>query len=121
MGEQSQEDRRKFRRAEFPCKIVVGSPIRLLTSHTENLSEGGIRVLLEERVAPFTMVGLEIYIEKEKPITCKGKIMWVQEKINPLENKATLYDTGIQFVRLENCEQEYFKKLVRTIMGEEKT
>ena len=43
-------ERRNFIRAVFPCKILVGSPVRLFASHTEDIGEGGIRVLLEERL-----------------------------------------------------------------------
>lgn len=113
------KERRKFPRAVFPCKIILASPIRYLNSHTENLSEGGIRVLLEEKISPYSIVGIEIFVDKEKPIRCKGRIIWVKEKINPLENVSVMYDTGIQFIEINDCDQEYLRRLVdRLISGE---
>lgn len=109
------QDRRKFPRAAFPCKIMLDSPIRLLVSHTENLSEGGIRVILEEKLNSFANVGMEIHLEKSRPIKCKGRVMWVMEKINPLEKQATLYDTGIQFTNIAQADKDYISKLVNTI------
>ncbi len=80
----SQEERRKFPRIAFPCKIVLSSPLRSLTTHTENISEGGIKIIVEEKLSAFTTIGIEIFLEKDKPIKCKGKIMRVTEKVNPV-------------------------------------
>ncbi len=110
------DERRRSPRAPFPCKIVVGSPIRLLVSHVENISEGGIRVLLEEKLSNFVNVGLELFVEKEKPIKCKGKVMWVQERINPIQQTPVIFDTGIQFINLSVEDKQYLKKLIDTVM-----
>lgn len=110
------QDRRKFLRADFPCKIVVGSPIRLLVSHTENISEGGIRVFLEEKLSAYTNVSMEIFFEKDRPIKCKGKIMWVVERINPIEKKAILFDTGIRFFEINDSDKQYIRQLVEKIV-----
>jgi c-di-GMP-binding flagellar brake protein YcgR len=114
------QERRQFPRAVFPCKIVVSSPIRLITSHTENISEGGIRVMLEERLAPHSPVGIELFFEKAKPIKCKGKIAWVRERLNPLEREATMYDTGVRFVDISDKDREYIKTLVGALIEQGK-
>ena len=111
MAEEGSE-RRIFTRALFPCKILISSPVRMLTSHTENVSEGGIRVILEEKVPVFTMVGIELFVDKNKPMKCKGKVAWIKEIINPIERQATMYDVGIKFVDLSDFDKVYIKKLV---------
>jgi hypothetical protein len=110
-------ERRRFPRAEFPCKVIIGSPIRLLASHTENIGEGGIRVILEERLHPFTKVSLELFFEREKPIRCKGRVVWIVEKVNPIENEPLLFDTGIEFVEINETDKEYIRRLVETIIS----
>ena len=114
------QERRQFPRANFLCKIVVSSPIRLITSHTENISEGGIRVILEERLSPHSPVGIELFFEKGRPVRCKGKIAWVREKLNPLDKTVTMYDTGVRFMDLTEKDREYIKKLVDVIADESK-
>ncbi|MFH1338742.1 MAG: PilZ domain-containing protein [Candidatus Omnitrophota bacterium] len=114
------EEKRKFPRVIFPCRIVIGSPIRLLVSHTENIGEGGIRVILEEKLSAHTMVGLEIYVEKEKPIKCKGKVRWIGEKVNPLDRESLLFDTGIEFVGIDEADRQYIRKLVEIVLAQEK-
>ncbi len=112
-------ERRKYPRANFPCKVFVGSPIRLLTSHVENIGGGGMKVILEERLKPFTIVGLEMFVEKEKPIKCKGKVIWVKEKVNPLEREPVSFETGIKFVEISECDREYIEKLVDRLLSEQ--
>jgi hypothetical protein len=110
--EKSGAERRTAPRAIFPCRIMISSPVRLLVSHTENISEGGIRVMLEERLSPFTMVGIELYFDKNKPIKCKGKIAWIKEITNPVDRAANMFDTGIKFIDVGEFDKAYLKKLV---------
>ncbi|MCP4653366.1 MAG: PilZ domain-containing protein [Candidatus Omnitrophica bacterium] len=114
------ENRREHSRVSFPCKIMISSPVRLLVSHTENLSEGGMRVVLEEKLSPYTMVGIEVFFEKNKPIKCKGKIAWVKEMVNPIAKTPTMFETGIKFIELNDCDKEYIKKLIKAITPEQK-
>ena len=114
------EERRRFPRANFPCKITVVSPIRYLNSHTENISEGGIRVLLEEKLSPYSVVGVEIFVDKGKSIKCKARIVWVKEKINPLEKVPVMYDTGVEFIEINDCDREYLRKLVEKLLSAQK-
>jgi len=114
------EEKRKFPRAVFPCKVIIGSPVRLIVSHTENISEGGLRVMLEEKLGAYTNVGMEIFFEKERPLKCKGRIIWVVEKINPLEKKAVMYDTGIQFIDMQETDIQYIRNLVSALIVSDK-
>jgi len=112
--DQDNVERRQYTRALFPCRIMISSPIRLLISHTEDISEGGIRVMLEEKLSPFTMVGIELYFDKNRPMKCKGKIAWVKEITNPIEKMPSMFDTGIKFIDLTDFDKLYLKKLADT-------
>jgi hypothetical protein len=116
MNSQEQE-RRKFPRAAFLCKIAVGSPIRWLTSHTENLSAGGIKVILDEKLNVYTTVGLEIFFEKDKSIKCKGRVAWVEEEVNPLEmaSEPIIFITGIEFAEISDNDKQYIKRLIKVL------
>jgi hypothetical protein len=110
--ENSGSERRAAARVPFPCKIMISSPVRLLVSHTENLSEGGLRVMLEEKLSPFTVVGIELYVDKGRPVKCKGKVAWVKDIFNPIAREAILYDTGIKFIELNDFDKNYLKKII---------
>ena len=111
------QERRRFPRAAFPCKIAVGSPIRWLTSHTEDLSSGGIKVILDEKLNVYTTVGLEIFFEKDKSIKCKGRVAWVEEEANPLEmtSEPIIFITGIEFTEINDNDKQYIRRLVKVL------
>jgi Tfp pilus assembly protein PilZ len=94
---------------------MLESPIRLLVSHTENICEAGVRVILEEKLKAFITVGVEVYLEKTQPVKCKGKVVWAMEKVNPLETQATRYDIGVEFTDISTADKESIRNLVNTI------
>ena len=115
-----EQERRRYTRAIFPCKIVVSCPKQLLVSHTENIGEGGLRVFLEDRLEPLSIVDLKIFVKKESPIKCKGKVVWVAEMLEPIDNQPLLFDTGIEFTEMDDTGRKYMEKLVDVILAKEK-
>ena len=111
------QERRRYPRVDFPCRLVLGSPLRAISSHTENISEGGLRVILEEKLLTFTEVGVEFFVEKRKTIKCKGRIVWVVEKINPLDKEAIMFDTGIEFTGIKDADKGYIRNLIVTLLS----
>lgn len=112
-------ERRKFPRASFPCKIIVEAPLRLMTSYTQNIGEGGVRVILEEKLEVYEPVSLELFFSRENSVKCKGRIVWVVEKFNPIENTAVTFDTGVEFTNIGEGELRYIQKIVRAILSKQ--
>ena len=117
--EQSSHGGGKSPRAVFRCKIIIGTfpNQRQLDCHTENINKGGIRVLLEEGLEHATIVGLEIYIVKDKPIKCEGKVMWVRRIVSHTPGEPTMYSTGIMFVSIAKDDREHIKDLVNRLLA----
>jgi len=112
-------ERRASCRISIACKIsmVLGGKQVALNCHTENLSTGGIMVIIEECVAPSTVVDLELFLwNKEKPLKCKGKIAWFNE-ITPKGTKPRLFNTGIKFIEISDSDREEIGKFVNTILS----
>ncbi|MBF0215365.1 MAG: PilZ domain-containing protein [Candidatus Omnitrophica bacterium] len=94
------KDRRKHTRRELPCNImVVPHGDKIIYSHTEDISEKGVRVIIDEKLAVGSRIYLEIYFDEE-PIFCKAQVAWVEETDTPDGNKA--YNTGIEIKSREN-------------------
>jgi c-di-GMP-binding flagellar brake protein YcgR len=118
------EEKRKFPRANVKYQINVicsgeviqGRP-QYYTFHTytENISEGGIRVILEKEVKAGSLVKLELFIsDKESlPIKCNGVVIWTK-KTNPEGTKPDLFHTGIQFTNLTN---PVYRKLLKDVIS----
>lgn len=109
-------EKRRFVRGDFFCKIIISTPKqRELISHTENIAEGGVRVILEEELEVNSMVDLEIYISK-MPIVGRGRVAWVVPEKNPITGEALLYDTGIEFFGISDEDRLVIKNIVDAIV-----
>lgn len=112
-------ERRKFVRANFPCKITIFTPTKhTLSTHTENIGAGGVRIIIEEKIDISSMVNLSIYLDKE-PIRCKGRIVWVVEKKTPFSGNAFFYDTGIEFYEINDDDRRLVKTFVDALVTDE--
>jgi hypothetical protein len=114
-------EKRRFVRANFPCKIsILSKHQHIIETHTENIGAGGIRVIIEERLDIGSTVGLKIYLEKEKPSACKGKIVWVVEKESNYRTGFFLYDTGVEFFDMKKTDTQLIDSFVEKIVFGEK-
>jgi len=112
-------ERRASCRVSIACKIsmVLGEKQVVLNCHTENLSTGGIMVIIEENITPSTVVDLELFLwDKEKPLKCKGQIVWFNE-IAPKETKPHLFNTGIEFTEISDSDKEEIGKFIQYIIS----
>lgn len=112
-------ERRASCRINVACKISLrlGEKNVALNCHTENLSTGGIMVIIEESIAPSTVVDLELLLwEKEKPIKCKGQVAWFNE-ISPEQAKPRLFNTGIEFIDMSDSDKEELGKFIQYIIS----
>ena len=117
-------ERRKFPRANIKYEINVicsgeviqGHPQNyIFHTYTDNISEGGIKILLEKEIKAGSLVKLELFIsDKESlPVECSGRVIWTK-KANPEGTKPDLFFTGIQFVDLAN---PVFRKLLVDVIN----
>lgn len=91
------KERRKFVRGDLPCKVFIYVPQgHIISSYTEDISQGGARVLLEERLDVGSFIAVEIYSDEE-PLIRKGKVVWVKEKQGTNRLGTAWFDTGIEF------------------------
>ncbi len=110
-------DRRRFPRASYPCRIILfsGDEREVISLHTENISAGGIRLIVDKRLTVNNTVEIELFAELS-PIVCKGRIAWVSE-IKPMEGEnAYLFDVGIEFIEISEKCKERLEKLVSKLV-----
>lgn len=113
-------ERRRFPRADLKYKINVicdgtvipGGP-NDYTFHTysENISVGGLKVILERELSVATLVSLEIFITPVAPVVCKGIIVWTK-KVNPSGTNPDLFETGMQFIELDEMGQGIIRDVI---------
>ena len=115
------KERRKFVRIKFPCEITICGPRKhIISTHAEDISAGGIRFIIEEKIEPSSIVDLDLYGIAKEPIICKGRIKWVFTKKNPNSQNHFLYDVGVEFSKIKEKDENEIKKLVVSIASSEK-
>ena len=115
-------EKRKFTRANISCKIstVFGERLLVFNCHTENISEEGAGVILEEKLNISTIVDIELFLDKEIPIRSKGRIVWASE-MKPVGISPRLFNTGIEFISIDDYSKEEIKRLVNSLTAEERS
>lgn len=91
-------EKRKFRRGDIHPKIFVYTgDSRILSSYSENISDGGLRAIFDEELQVASVVRLEIYLNDD-PIICRGKVVWLKKIPVIQQPNVFVYDTGIEFL-----------------------
>ncbi|MFA5008147.1 MAG: PilZ domain-containing protein [Candidatus Omnitrophota bacterium] len=113
-------EKRKFIRVRFPCKILMYNfPEHTISTHTENISAGGVRVIIEEKIEIGAFVGIEVHLNENK-IACKGKIVWVVDKKSPYRKGVFYHDTGIEFYEIGSQDRSTINAAIEKMLCSEK-
>jgi len=115
--------RRKFPRAEYPCLITVrksAPPQQAILTHTENISMGGVRVIISDAIEVMTEVNMEIDLKDTmSTIAVKAFVCWVKPTTAGKQKgtRGSLrYNTGIRFVELNDENRRRIQKAVNCLL-----
>lgn len=113
-------DRRRFPRANYPCKIVVVKKNKRFSTQTENIGLGGVCVILNEELDRFSEVELILFLkDKQPPIQCNARIVWTIKKSAATPRDKTEIDTGIEFVNLKEKDKLRIEKVIQECLQEQ--
>ena len=119
-----QNEKRKHPRIRLKYKITIickgkvlfGAPEDyVFHTFSENLSEDGVMVKLEQQLSAAAIVRLSLFVTENVPFECKGSIAWTK-KVNPQNTKPDIFETGIRFIELDYAEQEIIGNLVKSFL-----
>jgi len=112
-------ERRQFPRVTLICRVTITCGERrskVYNSHSENVSAGGIRIILDENLIVRTPLELELFLpDREKSLKCKGQVVWVRE-MGPPTATPHFYDTGIEFKEMEESDQHILTEAISTML-----
>lgn len=112
------QERRRFPRVKFSCKVHIANAAAALELQTENIGPGGIRVVLNRKIARGTPVDMEIFPEPARVIKSKGMVVWIIPRLATQNSPEELFDTGIQFEGINEEDKRYIYELVERINQE---
>lgn len=111
-------NRRKFPRANYPCKITVKRKDQpdSLSTHTENIGIGGICVMLPKDLGIFAPVEISLDLLDGSPsIECDGAIVWIVTRKGATPAN---YDTGIEFTNLKRKDFDRISTIIVRVLKE---
>ncbi len=112
-------NRRKFPRAQYPCKIMVKKKdsSEMVSADTENIGTGGLCVLIPKDLGIFAPVEIHLDLQDTRPvIICDGTIVWIVKRTNEQKH----FDTGIEFTNLKREDSERINFVVEKILENNK-
>jgi len=115
-------DRRKFPRAEYPCRITVKQKdnAEVLAVTTQNVSCGGICVSMPKNFGLYSTVELELdLLDTQDPIHCDGTIVWCVAGGESTKSQSHVYDTGIEFMELSETDSARIKTVIDQCLHKE--
>lgn len=113
-------ERRRFPRADFPCKIIVRKrgTITKFTSRIVNIGVGGVCVILNQEIPRYTYLELMIFLDdKQSPIDSDARVVWTVKK--DIEEDIEV-DTGIEFINLKQEDRSRIDKIVKECLKKQK-
>ena len=86
-------------------------------SLSKNISSGGIQMQLNEKLSASTPLALNILLpNSNKPVSLKGKVVWVSEINQQDESGRRVFNTGIEFVMLNPKDRERPDKHIKGLI-----
>ncbi len=107
------EERRKYIRLDTRLKITYtilqSSKSAIKKSETKDISGGGIRIFLAEQLPLNTVLQLHIQLpEDPAPVTCKGKIAWIEEFsiLQGDKKEGDVVEAGVEFTDIASQDRD---------------
>ena len=95
----NESDKRNFERVRFdlPVRVQFKDPSQFSGSLSCDLSEGGIRLQMNEFIPLGTELTLTIQLADERMIECPCRVVWVQKN-----RFADEYQAGLEFTETDS-------------------
>ena len=108
-------ERRRFVRVKLSVKTDIRHGDQsMIAACAEDISEGGIKVTIDQELNVSSIVDLEIYLQRE-PIKCKGKIVRVNKIESQYLKHGVAFDVGIKFEEMSEEDRITIKNLVANL------
>jgi len=118
------KNQRKYIRVNVKSLVVIKCDVRLDTgnnekrefhTYTQNLSENGMNILLDEELHPLDIVELKLYLTgRLKPTECTGQVVW-SKAISPELVAPRIFSIGIKFIGLNQNSRVAISQLVYSL------
>lgn len=107
----SADERRKFQRLNLSVGVnwkksqfLNGNSVEH-SSTTKNISEGGLRLILDEDAKIGDILEMNLSLPGGKNIHLKGRVVWVEKNEIIGARSESVYEGGVQFIDISDSEK----------------
>ena len=103
------KDRRKFGRFEKLFNVeccISGKADDVYHAFSHDISGEGICIQVSEIIPEGSLLDLKIDVPETKPISVKGKIVWVDESPRTSNEQDRVFNAGVQFVKVDTRDRK---------------
>ena len=117
----SLKERRKFRR--FNSSLSVECSFSEQSNNvyhvfSKDISGEGICIQVSEIIPEGSLLDLKIDVPETKPISVKGKIVWVDESPRTSNEQDRVFNAGIQFVKVDTRDKKRLRDFLDVVAQE---
>lgn len=108
-------NRRSFPRAKFPCllKVIQRNGQETILTHTENISSGGVCVIIKKHLEMFETVEMELdLMDGGEVFSCKSRVVWTVRRKATESVKPSQNDIGFEFLDIREQDRKRVERLV---------
>ena len=113
-------DRRQFSRVMYPCMVKIVSPDgpqEAILTHTENIGQGGLCVIIKKEIKLFTPVTMEVdLLDIGEHIRPKGKVVWNVRRKSDEKVKPLFYSIGVEFTQISKSDHEHLQRNLQQLI-----
>ena len=112
------KDKREFARLDLNVKVdwkkisETPEPKQEFSDKTKNISAGGLCLVVYEKLNVGEKMQIEMELPSKKVIKAEGKVVWISEYEISGREEETIYDIGVEFVKISKKERDEINKFV---------
>lgn len=116
------EERRKHPRLNINIKVnwdkdeVGGLRQRGCSDITKDISEGGVCLIVYDKVDVGHSLRLKIELPTKKVVESRGKVVWVKEFEIIGKSNEKRYDIGVEFSEVNSQDREEMKNFIQALL-----
>jgi len=112
------KENREFARLDLNVKVdwkkisETSEPKQEFSDKSKNISAGGLCLVVYEKLNIGEKVQIELELPSKKVIQAEGIVVWISEYEISGREEETIYDIGVEFVKISKKERDEINKFV---------
>lgn len=112
------EERRRHVRFERDLEVeyYIEKKPHLKTGNTVNVSRGGMKLLLDEKLPVGTIIDLKALIPvRNRTVEIEAKVVWTKEAQNNDPHGKRFFHSGIKFIAIKEPSDAHFSEYINSL------